>query len=68
MEIKSFDKLGDQACGDSSAAFSDIESLAWLNAHRLVCLADHLNVVAWHSHLALLIGRAFWPVEVGRFI
>jgi hypothetical protein len=55
-----------QASGHSPATLTDVEALALLNGNRLVDLADHLDVVTGHDHLAIL--GALGPGKSGGLV
>lgn len=57
-----------QTSGDGTATFTNVEALALLDGQWLVDLADHLDVVARHNHLAVGIFGTLWPVERGGLV
>ena len=54
---------GDQTSSDSPTALTDIEALAGLKGKRMVNLADHLDIVARHDHLRVLVFGALGPSQ-----
>ena len=58
----------DQTSGDGAATLTNVEALTLFDGQWLVDLADHLNVVTWHDHLAVGILGTLWPVESGGLI
>ena len=60
------DDASNQASGHGPATLTDVEALALLDGNRLVDLADHLDVVTGHDHLAIL--GALGPGESGSLV
>jgi hypothetical protein len=56
----------DETSGDGPATLTDVEALALLDGDGLVDLADHLDVVTGHDHLALL--GALGPGKSGGLV
>jgi hypothetical protein len=60
------DNASDETSGDGPATLTDVEALALLDGNGLVDLADHLDVVTRHDHLALL--GALGPGKSGGLV
>ena len=63
-----FEDLGHQAGCDGSAALADIEALTSVKAHGVHGVADHLDVVARHGDLAVLVRYRVGPVKGDGFV
>ena len=48
--------------------FPDVKSLPDVQGERIVKLALHLNIIAWHGHFAIGFRCSVGPVEDTAFI
>jgi hypothetical protein len=63
------DESSDEASGNGSASFADVETLTRFNGDWVVEHTFHFNVVAWHDHPVFLLAfTAFWPVNCCGFV
>ncbi len=62
------DDSSDQTGCNRPTSLSNVETLTLVNGDGIVRFADHLDVVARHSHLVGSILCSFWPVEGNSFV
>lgn len=66
MQVRLLKNASNDTGGDGPATLADVEALALLGGDGLVDLANHLDVVAGHDHLAVL--GALGPGEGGGLV
>lgn len=60
--------LGDEASGDGASTLAHVEALSRLEGDGSVDLALHLDVVAGHDHLAVVVLGSVGPGQVGGLV